>query len=131
MAPILKKDGITVNAIAPAVISKFTLSSLLLFHLFRLPNYLALSLSPPTDAHTTIETGLASEGLFQQLIVTPISTLIAAIKDFSTQPSLTGKIAEISGEKYTVREQLEYGDEDTKKNMAVLNKLGMLDFKTE
>jgi hypothetical protein len=36
-------------------------------------------------------------------------------------------VAEISGAKYTIREQPEYVDADTKANMAVLNKLGMLD----
>ncbi|KAH8803278.1 15-hydroxyprostaglandin dehydrogenase [Xylogone sp. PMI_703] len=90
MGPLLEGEGITLNAIAPAV----------------------------------IKTGLADAHLFQNMILTPVSTAVSAIEDFSTQPGLNAKVAEISGEKYTIREQLPFVDEDTKKNLDTFSALG-------
>ncbi|RFU33642.1 hypothetical protein B7463_g2655, partial [Scytalidium lignicola] len=90
MAPVLEADGITINAIAPAV----------------------------------IKTGLADAHLFQNMILTPVSTAVSAIKDFSTQPNLSGKVAEISGEKYTIRDQQPFVDQDTKANLDTFSSLG-------
>jgi len=75
-------------------------------------------------APAVIKTGLADSHLFQNMILTPVSTAVAAIEAFSTQPSLTGKVAEISGDNFTIREQPDFVDEDTKTNLETFSKLG-------
>jgi hypothetical protein len=42
--------------------------------------------------------------------LTPISTIVRAVEAFATDSTLTGKVAECSGEKVHYREMLEYSD---------------------
>ncbi|KAG4427643.1 hypothetical protein IFR05_016874 [Cadophora sp. M221] len=71
-----------------------------------------------------IVTGLADENLFSSMILTPMSTLISAIQEFTTNTSLTGVTAEISGEKFTIRHPPEFVDDITQKNFDAFWALG-------
>jgi len=71
-----------------------------------------------------IATGLADDNLFSRMHLTPISVAVDAIREFTTKPEMTGTIAEISGEKFTLRSPPDYVDEITKKNMDTFWSLG-------
>lgn len=71
-----------------------------------------------------IETGLADDNLFAHMTITPMSTLISAIQEFATNESLSGIIAEVSGEKFTIRSPPEFVDEISKKNLDAFWALG-------
>lgn len=58
------------------------------------------------------------------MIVTPMKTLVRGVAQFVADPSLSGEIAEIHGDKVTLRPPHEYVDEDTKKNIATFVGLG-------
>jgi hypothetical protein len=55
---------------------------------------------------------------------TPMSTAIKAVQEFLINPQLTGRTAEISGNKFTFREPPEYVDEITKLNFDAFWALG-------
>ncbi|KAH7130022.1 putative short chain dehydrogenase/reductase [Dendryphion nanum] len=71
-----------------------------------------------------IATGLADDNLFSNMLLTPISVAIDAINEFVMNSKLSGVTAEISGEKFTVREPPEMVDEMTKKNFDTFWSLG-------
>lgn len=71
-----------------------------------------------------IATGLADDNLFSSMELTPMSTLVSAVREFTENESMTGVTAEISGPKFTIREAPEYVDEITRKNMAAFWSLG-------
>jgi len=71
-----------------------------------------------------VETGLADDNLFSNMVITPMSTLINAVQEIATNPSLTGVTAEISGEKFTLRHPPEYVDDITKLNFDAFWRLG-------
>ncbi|KAH7134461.1 15-hydroxyprostaglandin dehydrogenase [Dactylonectria estremocensis] len=71
-----------------------------------------------------IATGLADDNLFSSMVITPMSTLISAIQEFTTNTSLTGITAEISGDKFTIRHPPEFVDDITKKNFDTFWALG-------
>ena len=58
------------------------------------------------------------------MVITPMSTLISAIQEFTTNTTLSGVTAEISGEKFTIRHPPEYVDEITKQNIDAFWALG-------
>ncbi len=70
------------------------------------------------------ETGLADDNLFANMVATPMSTLISAVEEFTTNTGLSGVTAEISGEKFTIRHPPEFVDEITKKNFDAFWALG-------
>lgn len=70
------------------------------------------------------ETGLADDNLFAHMTLTPMSTLISAAQEFTMNESLSGIIAEISGEKFTIRSPPEFVDEISKKNFDAFWALG-------
>lgn len=69
-------------------------------------------------------TGLADENLFSHMLLTPMSVAIDAIREFVANPIMTGVTAEISGEKFTIREPPELVDEMTRKNFDTFWSLG-------
>lgn len=71
-----------------------------------------------------IATGLADDNLFSNMILTPMSVAVDAIREFATKPDLTGSTAEISGDKFTLRTQPEFVDDITEKNFATFWSLG-------
>ncbi|KAH7386432.1 hypothetical protein BKA64DRAFT_735354 [Cadophora sp. MPI-SDFR-AT-0126] len=71
-----------------------------------------------------IATGLADDNLMSSMIITPMSTLISAIQEFTTNTSLSGVTAEISGDKFTIREPPELVDDITRKNFDTFWALG-------
>lgn len=70
------------------------------------------------------ETGLADENLFSHMMLTPMSVLIDAIREFCTNPKIMGVTAEISGSKFTIRDPPELVDDLTRKNFETFWKLG-------
>lgn len=58
------------------------------------------------------------------MALTPMSVAIGAIREFTTKPQLSGAVAEISGEKFTLRAQPEWVDEISKKNFDTFWSLG-------
>lgn len=58
------------------------------------------------------------------MVLTPMSTAITAVTGFVDDESLTGKIAELHGEKVTFAEAPPYVDEDTGKNVENFWNLG-------
>ncbi|RDW72554.1 putative short chain dehydrogenase/reductase [Aspergillus mulundensis] len=76
-------------------------------------------------APAVIETNIApSSDLFKTMILTPMSTAQRAAEQFVSDPSLTGKIAELHGEHVTFAEPPAYVDEDTGKNIENFWSLG-------
>ena len=51
------------------------------------------------------------------MVITPMSTVTAAVSQFLEDDRLTGKIAEIHGEQVTLAEPQPYVDSDTEKNI--------------
>jgi len=58
------------------------------------------------------------------MILTPISLVVEAVRDFITKPELVGVTAEISGNAVTIRAPPEYVDEVSRKNWNSFWKLG-------
>lgn len=56
--------------------------------------------------------------------LTPMTTLLNAVKDFCLDTTLTGVTAEISGDKAHHRNHPAYVDEITKENLEMFIKLG-------
>lgn len=56
--------------------------------------------------------------------LTPMSTLLNAVKDFCLDTTLTGVTAEISWDKATHRKHPDFVDEITKENLEMFIKLG-------
>lgn len=71
-----------------------------------------------------IETGIADDNLFAHMTITPMSTLINAVQELVTNESLSGVTAEVSGEKFTFRDPVEFVDEISRKNMDAFWALG-------
>jgi len=71
-----------------------------------------------------IATGLADDNLFSNMILTPMSVAVDAIREFVSKPELTGSTAEISGDKFTLRTQPEFVDGITVKNFDTFWSLG-------
>ncbi|KAK4936741.1 hypothetical protein LTR10_022465 [Elasticomyces elasticus] len=72
-----------------------------------------------------IETNLAPDRvLFENMVLTPMSTLIRAVVDFDQNPSTTGQLAELHGDNVTIVPPRPYVDEDTRKNMEMFWTLG-------
>ncbi|XXH01831.1 hypothetical protein Hte_008193 [Hypoxylon texense] len=76
-------------------------------------------------APAVLETGIApSKALFQEMIVTPHSTLVKGVAQLVENPKVTGAVAEIHGDKVTIRPPHDYVDEDTQSNLEIFWKLG-------
>lgn len=58
------------------------------------------------------------------MIITPMSTVVKGVDRFVSDPTLTGEIAEISGDTVTLRRPHEYVDEATKTNLEKFWELG-------
>ncbi|KAH8887029.1 NAD(P)-binding protein [Thozetella sp. PMI_491] len=102
MGVLLESSKIQINGLAPAVLGQ-----------------------EEANKDDTKETNIAPDkALFNNMIMTPMSTLIRGVAQFIEDPSLTGAIAEIHGEKVTIRPHHDYVDEDTKKNLDTFWSLG-------
>ncbi|KAI2470756.1 NAD(P)-binding protein [Annulohypoxylon bovei var. microspora] len=79
-----------------------------------------------TLAPAVLETGISpSKALFEEMIITPHSTLIKGITQLIADPKISGTVAEIHGEKVTLRTHHDYVDDDTKANMETFWKHGI------
>ncbi len=58
------------------------------------------------------------------MTITPMSTLTRGIEQILGDPSLTGQVAEIHGEKVTIRAHQEYMDKESEMNIAMFSMLG-------
>ncbi|KAI1207629.1 NAD(P)-binding protein [Annulohypoxylon truncatum] len=77
-------------------------------------------------APAVLETSISpSKALFEEMIVTPHSTLVKGVAQLVGDPKISGAVAEIHGEKVTLRTHYEYVDEDTKANMETFWKHGI------
>ncbi|KAI2635888.1 NAD(P)-binding protein [Hypomontagnella submonticulosa] len=65
-----------------------------------------------------------SKALFQEMVVTPHSTLVKGIAQLVGDRTITGTVAEIHGESVTLRAPHEYVDEDTHANLETFWRLG-------
>ncbi len=75
-------------------------------------------------APAVLETNIAPDkALFKGMILTPMSTLCRGV-DVLLEPGRTGDVAEIHGEKVTVREVYGWVDEDSRKNIEHFTSLG-------
>ncbi|CAG8958597.1 hypothetical protein HYFRA_00009914, partial [Hymenoscyphus fraxineus] len=63
-----------------------------------------------------IRTGLGDNKLMEVMKCTPMSVAMDAIVEFLSKPLLTGRVAEISGDRFTFREAPEWVDAITKEN---------------
>ncbi|KAL1970198.1 hypothetical protein VTN77DRAFT_5358 [Rasamsonia byssochlamydoides] len=76
-------------------------------------------------APAVIETNISSDlSLFKSMIITPMSTATRAVDTLLSDPSLTGKIAELNEEKVTFAEPPAYVDENTGRNIEMFWTLG-------
>ncbi len=64
------------------------------------------------------------KALFKNMIVTPMSTLVRGVAQLLNDPSLTGAVAEIHGEKVTLRAAHDFVDKDTETNLEIFRNLG-------
>jgi len=127
LARVLERWDIQINALAPAVLGSY-LYFLLFFLSLSRPRHLGkglrvdgclwmlMFLAPHLLPDTNIG-GSPNRTLIDQMIVTPFSTLLRGVDLFLGDRGLTGAVAEISGEKVTVRPQHEYTDQQTVQNM--------------
>lgn len=67
---------------------------------------------------------MATDDLFEAMHLTPMQTALDAIEAFLNNPTMVGCTAEISGEKFTLREAPAYLDERTAKNFVVFGEKG-------
>lgn len=58
------------------------------------------------------------------MVVTPMETLIRGVDQFLADPSLSGTVAEIHGDKVTMRPPHEYVDEESRQNIETFWRLG-------
>jgi acetyl-CoA carboxylase alpha subunit len=58
------------------------------------------------------------------MTVTPMPTLIRGIDQFIADPRITGAVAEIHGDKVTIRQHQEYVDKESEKNIETFWNLG-------
>ncbi|KAL7619888.1 hypothetical protein AAE478_010435 [Parahypoxylon ruwenzoriense] len=76
-------------------------------------------------APAVLETAIASsKALFEEMIVTPHSTLVRGVAKLIADPSVTGSVAEIHGDNVTVRPHHDYVDDDTQANLETFWKVG-------
>lgn len=91
MARPLEREGIQINALAPAV----------------------------------LETNIApSKDFFKKMTVTPMTTLVRGVAQLLGDTSITGAVAEIHGDRVTLRPHLDYVDEDSRRNLENFWNLG-------
>ncbi|KAI1296983.1 15-hydroxyprostaglandin dehydrogenase [Xylaria venustula] len=64
------------------------------------------------------------DGLFDKMIITPPSTLIAGVEKLLSDASLNGQVAEIHGDNVTLRPPHEVVDEDTRTNLEEFSRFG-------
>ena len=107
LAKPLEPEGIRINAICPNCIGM-----------------LETPFFPRHKSDINAATGLADDNLFSHMLLTPMSVAIDAIREFVANPKLSGITAEISGEKFTIREPPELVDEMTRKNFDTFWSLG-------
>ncbi len=58
------------------------------------------------------------------MTVTPMETLIRGVDQFLADPSISGAVAEIHGEKVSIRPPHDYVDDDSKNNIETFWRLG-------
>lgn len=111
-AQLVESRGVRINALAPAVLGMVI--------------YLAPENLGARDADIKgTETNIApSKDLFKHMIVTPMETLIRGVDQFVKDDTLSGVVAEIHGDKVTLRPPHEFVDEDTRKNIEMFWTLG-------
>lgn len=71
------------------------------------------------------ETNIApSKELFKHMTVTPMATLVRGVAELLGDTSITGAVAEIHGDRVTLRPHLDYVDEDSRRNLENFWNLG-------
>lgn len=60
------------------------------------------------------------------MTLTPMETLIRAVDQFLSSPSLSGAVAEIHGENMTIRPPHEYVDDESRQNFVMFWKLAYM-----
>ncbi|KAI0380469.1 NAD(P)-binding protein [Hypomontagnella monticulosa] len=76
-------------------------------------------------APAVLESGITpSKALFEEMVVTPQSTLVKGVAQLVGDQTITGTVAEIHGESVTLRPHHEYVDADTHANMETFWRLG-------
>ncbi|SPQ25808.1 453fe8e7-d744-4919-8dfb-6e0bb50ab25c [Thermothielavioides terrestris] len=76
-------------------------------------------------APAVLETNIAPDkDLFRHMIVTPMETLIRGVDQFLADASVSGAVAEIHGDKVTIRPPHEYVDEESRQNIETFWNLG-------
>ncbi|KAH6649574.1 hypothetical protein F5144DRAFT_588254 [Chaetomium tenue] len=79
-------------------------------------------------APAVLDTNIAPDkALFKHMTITPMETLIRGVEQFLTDPTVSGAVAEIHGDRVTIRPPHEYVDEDSKKNIDTFWDLGRID----
>lgn len=113
LSKVLERVHVSINALAPAVLGILHLFLMFIFFVGIILTY------------CFTETGLApSKALFQEMIITPHATLIKGVAQLVENPGITGAVAEIHGDKVTIRPPHDYVDDDTQANLEVFWKLG-------
>lgn len=64
------------------------------------------------------------KSLFENMIITPIKTLIMGVKRLTEDTELNGEVAEIHGDSVTLRPVHDFVDEDSRKNLENFWNLG-------
>ncbi|KAK1753538.1 hypothetical protein QBC47DRAFT_303276 [Echria macrotheca] len=73
-------------------------------------------------APAVLETNISgpnSKEFFSKMVVTPMSTLIRGVADFIADPSVSGQVAEIHGDKVTIRPHHEWVDDGSRRNIEM------------
>jgi len=112
MAAPLSPAKIQINALAPSVLRTSC---------YRPGPREALE-DIPTDV--LAETNIAPAELFKDMIITPMETLTNGVAQLVDNPALTGQIAEIHGDKVTLRAAPEWVDDDSRRNIEMFSTLG-------
>ena len=115
-ARVVEKAGIQINALAPAVLGMFYLYIL---------GAEGREKTRRRRGLTSADTNIAPDkDLFKHMTVTPMETLIRGVDQFLADPSISGAVAEIHGDKVTTRPPHEYVDEESRNNIETFWRLG-------
>lgn len=64
------------------------------------------------------------KSLFDNMIITPMTTLVDGVQKLLEDPALNGEVAEIHGNSVTLRPVHDYVDDDSRRNLETFWNLG-------
>lgn len=124
MAPVLAKASIQINALAPNLIGKPWSSSQL--HMPYSADSEKSGIGTPLRL-TDLDIATKESGIefYKSMEMTPMSTVLRGFAKLLEDRTLTGQVAETSGDEVTLRHPPDYVDVITRKNFEKYTEMGI------